>query len=90
MQPSFRTLERNCIVAAYILLAAVYIVGLFVPLMDNDSGDYALIAMNMAQDNDFINIMRKGEDYLDKPHLLFWLTGLSFTPLVTFSGCESN
>ena len=78
MQPSFRTLERNCIVAAYNLLAAVYIVGLFVPLMDNDSGDYALIAMNMAQDNDFINIMRKGEDYLDKPHLLFWLTGLSF------------
>jgi 4-amino-4-deoxy-L-arabinose transferase-like glycosyltransferase len=78
MQPYFRTLEYKYVTGAYLLLAAVYIAGLFVPLMDNDSGDYALIAMNMAQDNDFINIMRKGEDYLDKPHLLFWLTGLSF------------
>jgi len=32
----------------------------------------------MAQKNDFINIVRKGEDYLDKPHLLFWLSALCF------------
>src|SRR5689334_6475391 len=78
MEPSFRSPQHNWVRGAYLLLAAVYIAGLFVPLMDNDMGDYALIAMNMAQDNDFVNIMRKGEDYLDKPHLLFWLSGLSF------------
>jgi len=65
--------EKKYVVTAYLLLAAVYIAGLFVPLMDNDAGEYALLALNMAQKNDFINIVRKGHDYLDKPHLLFWL-----------------
>ena len=70
--------EKNAVITAYIVLAAVLIAGLFIPLMDNDSGEYALIALNMAQKNDFINIIRKGQDYLDKPHLLFWLSALSF------------
>ena len=71
-------LPKNYVITAYLLLAAVYIAGLFVPLMDNDAGEYSLIALNMAQKNDFINIVRKGQDYLDKPHLLFWLSALSF------------
>ncbi|MEO6328192.1 MAG: glycosyltransferase family 39 protein [Ginsengibacter sp.] len=71
-------LEKKYVITAYILLAAVYIAGLFVPLMDNDAGEYALIALNMAEKNDFINIVRKGQDYLDKPHLLFWLSAISF------------
>lgn len=70
--------EKNYFISAYILLAAVLIAGLFVPLMNNDAGEYALIALNMAQENDFINITRKGQDYLDKPHLLFWLSAVSF------------
>src|SRR5205085_11630419 len=78
MQTSLSEREKKYIVAAYLLLAAVYIAGLFVRLMNNDAGEYALVAMYMAQKNDFINIVRKGEDYLDKPHLLFWLSALSF------------
>ena len=65
MQTSLSEQERKYIVAAYLLLAAVYIAGLFVRLMNNDAGEYALVAMYMAQKNDFINIVRKGEDYLD-------------------------
>jgi hypothetical protein len=48
MQSPFALLSRNYVVLAYLLLAAVYIAGLFVPLMDNDAGEYALIAMYMA------------------------------------------
>ncbi|MEO6455368.1 MAG: glycosyltransferase family 39 protein [Ginsengibacter sp.] len=71
-------LQKKYVITAYLLLAAVYIAGLFVPLMDNDAGEYALIALNMAQKNDFISIARKGQDYLDKPHLLFWLSAIFF------------
>ena len=78
MQESLTAPERKFVVVAYLLLAAVYIAGLFVRLMNNDAGEYALIALNMSQKNDFINIVRKGEDYLDKPHLLFWLSAISF------------
>jgi 4-amino-4-deoxy-L-arabinose transferase-like glycosyltransferase len=78
MQTSLSAKEKKFIIIAYLLLAAVYIAGLFIRLMNNDAGEYALVAMNMAQKNDFINIVRKGEDYLDKPHLLFWLSALSF------------
>ena len=50
---------------------------MFIPLMDNDAGEYAIVAMRMAQRSDFINIIRQSEDYLDKPHLLFWLSAIS-------------
>lgn len=65
-------------ISAYLLLAAVYVAGLFIPLMNNDAGEYSVVALNMAKNNDYINIVRKGEDYLDKPHLLFWLSALSY------------
>ena len=74
----FSLSEKNAVITAYTVLAAVLIAGLFIPLMDNDAGEYALIALNMAQKNDFLNIIRKGQDYLDKPHLLFWLSAISF------------
>jgi 4-amino-4-deoxy-L-arabinose transferase-like glycosyltransferase len=69
--------EPKYIVAAFTLLSVVTIAGMFIPLMDNDSGEYAIVAMRMVQENDFINIVRKSEDYLDKPHLLFWLSAIS-------------
>ena len=62
----------------YVLLAIVYISGLWVPLMENDSAQHATMAMRMYLDNDFLNIYKAGNDYLDKPHMHFWLAALSF------------
>lgn len=62
----------------------VYCAGLCFPLLEPDSNEYACIAMRMYQNNDFVNIIGRSVfnfqeyDYLDKPHLLFWLAGLSF------------
>lgn len=62
----------------------VYCAGLPFPLLEPDSNEYACIAMRMYQNNDFVNIIGRSVfnfreyDYLDKPHLLFWLAGLSF------------
>ncbi len=60
------------------LLGLVYIIGLFVPLMDNDSAHHADIALHMYLNRDYVNLTDAGKDYLDKPHLLFWLCATSY------------
>lgn len=59
-------------------LGVVYVIGLFVPLMDNDSAHHANIALRMYLTGDYASLVSEGKDYLDKPHLLFWLSAFSF------------
>lgn len=59
-------------------LAAAYIRALFIPLMNVDSGHHAMIAMHMIESGDYAGLYFRGEDYLDKPHFLFWAVALSF------------
>ncbi|MBT8320401.1 MAG: glycosyltransferase family 39 protein [Eudoraea sp.] len=60
------------------LILLVYLAGMFVTLIENDSAQFAVMAMRMVQENDFINLFKGPEEYLDKPHLHYWLAGLSF------------
>ena len=62
----------------FALLGCVYITGLFVPLMDNDSAHHANIALHVYLNRDYVNLIDAGKDYLDKPHLLFWLCAMSY------------
>ena len=62
----------------FALLAIVYIIGLFVPLMDNDSAHHANIALHMYLTGDYVSLVDAGKDYLDKPHLHFWLSAFSY------------
>lgn len=59
-----------------LLLAAVFILGVIVPIFDHDGGFNALIGLRMYLTGDYVNLVDHGEDYLDKPHLLFWLSAL--------------
>jgi 4-amino-4-deoxy-L-arabinose transferase-like glycosyltransferase len=59
-------------------LGLVYIAGLFVPLMDNDSGHHADIALRMFLTGDYITLYDHRGDYIDKPHFLFWTSALSY------------
>lgn len=61
------------------LLAVVYIIGLFVPLMDNDSAHHANIALHIYLTGDYTRLIDNGKDYLDKPHLHFWLSAVSYS-----------
>lgn len=61
-----------------LLLGGVYIRGLFIPLMNNDSAHHANIALHMYLTDDYTSLIDQGKDYLDKPHFHFWLTALSF------------
>ena len=46
--------------------------------MDNDSAHHADIALHMYLNRDYVNLIDAGKDYLDKPHLLFWLCAFSY------------
>ena len=59
-------------------LFMVYLLGLFSPLIENDSAQFAVMAMRMAQENDYLHLIKGFEPYLDKPHMHFWLSALSF------------
>ena len=64
--------------ALWLLLGMLYLTALFMPLMENDSAQFAVMAMNMAQENDYWHLYKNGVDYLDKPHMHYWLSALSF------------
>ncbi len=71
-------LTKRTIILLYFLLAMVYVSGLFIPLMENDSAQHATMAMRMYLKNDFIHLFKGFNEYLDKPHMHFWLAALSF------------
>jgi 4-amino-4-deoxy-L-arabinose transferase-like glycosyltransferase len=62
----------------FLLLGLVYIAGMFVPLMDNDSAHHAIIALRMHLTGDYVSLYDYSQDYLDKPHLHFWLSAFSY------------
>jgi len=60
------------------LVILVYIGGMFVTLMENDSAQFAVMAMRMVQENDFLHLFKGPNEYLDKPHMHYWLAALSY------------
>lgn len=71
-------LPRNIYWLLFSLLGVVYIIGLFVPLLDNDSAHHGNIALHMYLTGDYVSLIDEGKDYLDKPHLHFWLAAMSY------------
>lgn len=71
-------IPRNTYLFLFSLLGLVYIVGLFVPLMDNDSAHHADIALHMYLTGDYVSLIDHAGPYLDKPHLHFWLCAFSY------------
>jgi 4-amino-4-deoxy-L-arabinose transferase-like glycosyltransferase len=71
-------LPKNIYWSLLALLGVAYVIGLFVPLLDNDSAHHANIALHMYLSGDYVNLIDEGHDYLDKPHLHFWLAAASY------------
>lgn len=69
---------KQFVTSIFILTGIITIYGLFLDIMAPDGALYASIAKTMYLNNDFINLYFLGEDWLDKPHLPFWLTAISF------------
>jgi 4-amino-4-deoxy-L-arabinose transferase-like glycosyltransferase len=67
-----RIIRRVVEVTLIVVLTLTYIRGLFIPLMHNDAAHHANIAVQLYNSGDYINLIDRGNDYLDKPHFLFW------------------
>lgn len=65
--------------SCFLALLGVYGIGLFATLMENDSAQFAVMAMRMYQELDWLSLWKGSEEYLDKPHLHYWLAALSYT-----------
>lgn len=73
VEPGPAPLAPRWHVTLWLLVLAVLATGLFVPdLMAGDASQDAVMAMRMFRDGDWVNLLKNGRDYLDKPHLLFW------------------
>lgn len=59
------------------VLILVNITGLFDEIFTGDSALYALISKTMVTSHDFWGMYHNGKDWLDKPHLPFWICAAS-------------
>ncbi len=61
-----------------LLACIVYVFGLSIDIMGVDSSQYASISREMAETGNYLQVKHRGDDYLDKPPLLFWVSSLFF------------
>ena len=62
----------------FVPVLIVYIIGMFIDVMEIDAAQYAAMSREMFDTQNYLEIYDRGVDYLDKPPLLFWLSALSF------------
>ncbi|MBK9257381.1 MAG: glycosyltransferase family 39 protein [Saprospiraceae bacterium] len=54
-------------------------IGMFIDVMDIDSSQYAAMSKEMFETGNYLKVYNRGEDYLDKPPLLFWSSALMYS-----------
>lgn len=62
----------------FLLVLPAVIAGMYIDVMDIDSSQYAAMSKEMLETGNFLKVYNRGEDYLDKPPLLFWVSSLMY------------
>jgi 4-amino-4-deoxy-L-arabinose transferase-like glycosyltransferase len=70
-------LKKNKYPLLFTLVGIIHFLNLFIDIMNVDAAQYASISMEMGQTKNYAHIYNQGQDYLDKPPLLFWISSLS-------------
>ena len=71
-------IKKNTALFIFAACGITYLLGMFcIPLMDIDAAQYASISREMLERGSYLQFFDLGKDYLDKPPMLFWLSGLS-------------
>jgi 4-amino-4-deoxy-L-arabinose transferase-like glycosyltransferase len=60
------------------IVICLNLTGLFNEIMEPDGTLYAGLAKQIAKSGNWLNLWINGADWLDKPHLPFWLAAISF------------
>ncbi|MEN0052471.1 MAG: glycosyltransferase family 39 protein [Mucilaginibacter sp.] len=61
-----------------VLAILVNLAGVGIKYFTDDPSLYSILSRNMAQSNNFTDIIYHGKDWLDKPHFPFWMAAISF------------
>lgn len=69
---------RSYIILLLVLVTAIYLYNTSIEFYIDDAGVYALMSERMVLRQDFLNLYLDNEDWLDKPHLPFWIGALFF------------
>lgn len=70
--------HRGIVKKLIVLSIIINAVGLFSPILSSTFGPYyGSIAKHIALSNNWTDLVLDGKDWLDKPHLPFWVTALS-------------
>ena len=59
----------------------IYLIGMFIDVMEIDAAQYATMSLEMTQTGNYLQLHSRGEDYIDKPPMIFWTSALSFNLL---------
>jgi 4-amino-4-deoxy-L-arabinose transferase-like glycosyltransferase len=73
-QPSFATVRW----IAYGLILVAAVLALFLDVQEIDATQYAVMSRDLLASGNFTQLYDRGEPYLDKPPLTFWMTALSY------------
>ncbi|MDZ4749279.1 MAG: glycosyltransferase family 39 protein [Saprospiraceae bacterium] len=60
----------------FALILIGYGINLFIDIMEVDAAQYAAIAREMSVNGSYLEVYHRGQDYLDKPPLLFWISSI--------------
>lgn len=70
--------NRWSINAVFIFATIIYIAGLNTDVLEVDSAQYASISEEMNRTGSYLEVYHNGNDYLDKPPILFWVNATMF------------
>jgi len=62
----------------FLPIGLVYLMGMFIDIMEVDASQYAAMSREMLDSGNYLQLYDRGQNYLDKPPLLFWVSSLSY------------
>jgi len=75
---TFAAMTDRGFLFALLVLLVVTVLGSTLDVMEVDAAQYAAMSQDMMSSDNWLELYHRGQDYLDKPPLLFWLSALSF------------
>jgi 4-amino-4-deoxy-L-arabinose transferase-like glycosyltransferase len=63
----------------WFFIGVIYCINLTIDVMEVDAAQYAAMSAEMHETGNYLHVYHRGNDYLDKPPLLFWLAATSFS-----------
>lgn len=70
--------KKICRLLPFALIFIVFVFGANLDIMEVDALQYASISKEMVQNHSYLQVYELGNNYLDKPPLLFWVTSIFF------------